>query len=65
MPEVGRWVVGVMVTLVGLFALFIASRTHEPFMYYTGIGFFVASVLFNFYQVKQTYDAQSLGSASH
>ena len=56
MPDVGRWVVGLMIAGVGLFALYLASRAEDTVMYYTGIGFFVASVVFNFYQVKQAYD---------
>ena len=59
MPDVGRWVVGFMVAVVGLFALYLASRAEDSVMYYTGISFFVASVLFNFYQIKQAYDGPS------
>ena len=59
MPDVGRWIVGLMIAGVGLFALYLASRAEDTIMYYTGIGLFVASVLFNFYQVKQTYDGNS------
>lgn len=58
MPGLGRWVVGAMVAIIGLFALYLASRAHDAVMYYTGIGFFVASVLFNFMQVKQVFDHQ-------
>ena len=56
MPDVGRWIVGLMVAGVGLFALYLASRAEDAVMYYTGIGFFIASVLFNFLQIKQAYD---------
>lgn len=56
MPDVGRWVVGFMVAGIGLFALYLASRAENAVMYYTGIGFFIASVLFNFLQIKQAYD---------
>jgi hypothetical protein len=56
MPGVARWIVGFMVAAVGLFALYLASRAEDTIMYYTGISFFVASVLFNFYQIKQAYD---------
>ena len=56
MPDIGRWMVGMMIAGVGLFALYLASRAEDTIMYYTGIGLFVASVLFNFYQVKQAYD---------
>jgi hypothetical protein len=59
MPHVGRWVVGFMVAFVGLFALFLASRASDPVMYYTGIVFFIAAVLFNFLQIKQVYDEKS------
>ena len=59
MPDVGRWTVGLMIAGVGLFALYLASRAEDTIMYYTGIGLFVASVLFNFYQVKQAYDENS------
>ena len=56
MPDIGRWMVGMMIAGVGLFALYLASRAEDSIMYYVGIGLFVASVLFNFYQVKQAYD---------
>jgi hypothetical protein len=56
MPDVGRWVVGFMVAGIGLFALYLASRAEDAVTYYTGIGFFIASVLFNFLQIKQAYD---------
>lgn len=59
MPQVGRWVVGFMVALIGVFALFLASRASDPVMYYTGIVFFIAAVLFNFLQIKQVYDEKS------
>jgi hypothetical protein len=59
MHDVGRWVVGFMVAFIGLFALYLASRAGDPVMYYAGIVFFIASVLFNFYQIKQAYDEKS------
>ncbi|MBK8176164.1 MAG: hypothetical protein IPK66_13165 [Rhodospirillales bacterium] len=59
MPNVGRWVVGFMVAVIGLFALYIASRAEEATMYYTGLAFFVGSVLFNFLQIKQSFDEQA------
>ena len=59
MPELGRWGVGFMVAVIGLFALVLAARTTDAMMYYTGIGFFIAAVLFNFMQIKQVYDEQA------
>jgi uncharacterized membrane protein len=58
MHHVGRWVVGFMVAVIGLFALYLASQAEEPVMYYFGLALFVASVLFNFLQIKQVFDEQ-------
>jgi hypothetical protein len=57
--DFGRWVVGALVAIVGLFALYLASNAEDSVMYYTGIFFFIGCVLFNFLQIKQVYDAQS------
>lgn len=57
--NLGRWIIGGLVTIVGLVALFLASRAEEPAMYYFGLAFFVGSVLFNFLQIKQVFDEQS------
>jgi hypothetical protein len=59
MPDIGRWVVGFMMAVIGLFALYLASRAGDPVMYYTGVGFFIVTVLFNFYQIKQAFDEKS------
>lgn len=59
MPDVARWVVGFMMAATGLFALYLASRSSDPVLYYSGIGFFIAAVLFIFYQIKQAYDETS------
>ena len=59
MPDVGRWVVGFMVAIIGLFALYLASHATDQVMYYTGIVFFIGAVLFNFLQIKQAYDEKS------
>jgi hypothetical protein len=45
-----------MVAVIGVFALYLSSRAEDSIMYYTGIAFFVASVLFNFYQLKHAFD---------
>jgi hypothetical protein len=58
--NLGRWVVGIMMAAIGICALFIASRAEDPVMYYMGVGFFVATVLFNFFQIKHVFDSRSL-----
>jgi predicted membrane channel-forming protein YqfA (hemolysin III family) len=66
MENGGRWLVGFMVAFCGLFSLYLASRAEDPVMYYSGIVFFVASVLFNFWQIKQVYDEKSeAGGSGH
>lgn len=57
--DLGRWVVGALAAIVGLFALYLASKAEDPVMYYTGIFFFIGTVLFNFLQIKQVFDKQS------
>lgn len=57
--HLGRWIIGGLVAIIGLFALFLASRAEESAMYYSGLAFFIGSVLFNFLQIKQVYDEQS------
>ena len=57
--DFGRWLVGFMVAVIGLFALYLASQAEDEVMYYTGILFFIGAVLFNFLQIKQVYDAGS------
>ena len=60
MPQdFGRWIVGFMVAVTGLFALYLASRAEDQVMYYTGVIFFIGGVLFNFLQIKQVYDKTS------
>lgn len=56
MPDVGRWVVCFMVAVIGVYGLFVASRAHEEITYAIGIVLFIASVVFNFRQIKRAID---------
>ena len=58
MANMDKWVVGMMVAVIGLFGLYLSSRAEDAIMYYVGIAFFVGSLLFNFFQIKQAYDDQ-------
>lgn len=40
--DLGRWVVGLLAAIIGLIALYIASKTEDDVMYYTGIFFLSA-----------------------
>lgn len=48
MQGAGKWVVGGLVALLGLVALFAASHAHDSAMYLFGLIFFVAAVIFVF-----------------
>ena len=61
MHGIGTWVAGAMFAVTGLMALYIASGATDAIMYYTGIAFFVASILFNFYLIKRHYDEAEHG----
>lgn len=54
--NLSRWVIGILVAICGLGALLLASRAEQAIMYYTGLFFFIGSVLFIFLQIKQTFD---------
>lgn len=54
--NLSRWVIGILVAICGLGALLLASRAEQTIMYYTGLFFFIGSVLFIFLQIKQTFD---------
>jgi hypothetical protein len=58
--DFGRWVIGALFAIIGVFALYAASRAVDDVMYYTGIALFIIAALFNFVLIKQHYDG--LGS---
>lgn len=55
MANVDRWIAGILIAGIGLYGLVVASRAHEHTTYYIGIGIFVASLVFNFYQINQAF----------
>ncbi len=59
MSSVSRWISGAIVAVVGLVALFLASRATDDVMYYTGLAVFLAGVLYNYYQVHKHYDSKA------
>jgi UDP-N-acetylmuramyl pentapeptide phosphotransferase/UDP-N-acetylglucosamine-1-phosphate transferase len=56
MGSVGKWILGAVVSLVAVIALFFAAKAHDNAIYYTGLGIFIACVLFVMYQVKLAFD---------
>lgn len=55
MPYLDRWIIGFLVGIVGVAALYVASEASGSFMYVTGILFFLAAVLFNFFMINQAF----------
>lgn len=56
MGSFGGWIAGGLAALLAFLGLFLASHAHDQVMYWTGLVFFVACVLFIFGIIKQTYD---------
>lgn len=54
--NLGRWVIGFLAAICGLGALAIASGAEDNIMYYTGLLFFIAAVLFIFGLIKHSFD---------
>jgi len=52
-----RWAVGVMFTLIGFFALLVASRAGGSLMYWIGIGMFLLCVLAIFFMIAKSFDS--------
>lgn len=55
MADLERWVVGIMIAGIGLYGLVVSSRSHDSTMSFIGIAIFIASIIFNFYQIDKTY----------
>ncbi|MCA8907582.1 MAG: hypothetical protein KDA64_06795 [Rhodospirillaceae bacterium] len=43
-----RWVTGALIAVLGMLALFMASRAHDDMMYFFGLMVFGFAVLFDF-----------------
>ena len=58
MNNVGRTILGGLVTLIGLAALVLAARAQDTAVYLVGLSIFVLSVLFVMLQIKMTFDGE-------
>ena len=56
MGDVGKWIMGGVVSLLAVLALFFAAKAQDTAIYYTGLTVFVACVLFVMYQIKRAFD---------
>lgn len=52
MQGAGKWVLGGLVSLLGLVSLFVASRAHDRDMYLFGLIFFAATIIFVFSLIR-------------
>lgn len=65
MGSVAKWIVGGLVSLVAIVALFMSAKAHDQVMYYTGLAVFIACVLYVFFQIKRAFDQADKGQPSH
>lgn len=65
MPNVDRWIAGILIAGIGLYGLVVASRAHEHTTYYIGIAIFVASLVFNFWQINQAFKTPPTSRQTH
>lgn len=56
MQHLDSWLVGLVVGVFGLIALYVASVATSSFVYATGLLLFVSAVVFNFYIINHTFN---------
>ena len=56
MDHIGRWVINVIVGVIGLLGLFVASRATDNTFYAIGLIVFVIAVAFIFYSIRRAFD---------
>ena len=61
MKNISTWVMGAIATIMGLAALFVASRAGHGIGEYAGVGLFVFCVLFVFLLMKTSFDQEEKG----
>jgi hypothetical protein len=58
----GRWLLGFVLAVVSLVALFLASRAHGDPMYYAGLVVFLICIVAIWAIIKQAYDQADSGA---
>lgn len=56
MGNIGGWIAGGIAAFLALLGLYLSSHAHDAVMYWTGLVFFIACILFIFGIIKQSYD---------
>ncbi len=56
MDHIGRWVINVIVGVIGLLGLYVASRATDNTFYAMGLIVFVLAVAFIFYSIRRAFD---------
>jgi len=65
MGDASKWVLSGAVAIMGLIGLFVAARGGQSVPYWGGLGFFLFSVLYVFYQIKLAFDEAEHRKYSH
>lgn len=61
MKNIANWVMGAAAAVMGLAALFVASRAGHGIGEYAGVGLFVFCVVFIFLLMKSSFDQEERG----
>ena len=56
MDHIGKWVINVIVGVIGLLGLYVASRATDNTFYAMGLIVFVLAVAFIFYSIRRAFD---------
>ncbi len=54
--QVGKWIAGIIVGVIGLLGLFLASGAVDTGIYIFGLLLFLTATLFDFWLVKRSFD---------
>jgi len=56
MSATAAFLVGALITVLGIVGLFLSSHAHDPQMYVVGLVFAAFAVLFDFWLIKRWFD---------
>jgi hypothetical protein len=64
MANTGKWIVGGIVSLLGVIGLFLAANAKDNGIYLFGFAIVAFAILYVFAAIKQSYDRKSADNSS-